>query len=273
MIEIKNLRNCRPSEPYDVKVDRSSVLGNPFTGDRDSNCNKYAVYLTKRLADTDYGAIKIKAELARMVALYRQFGRLRLFCWCAPLRCHSEFIRAWLMNQVEYIPRKYYTGVGSRQTPENVLALMTLIADLLEQQGYVLRSGGAQGADTAFENGVKDQRNKQIYYAEQASPEAMQIASKYHPAWDRCSNYAKKLHGRNAFQVLGFDLDTRSEFLLCWTPDGCIQHSERSIRTGGTGTAISIAEAHGVHVVNLQHQDVYNSMKNWVSANLHKIRK
>ena len=30
MIQIKNLRNQKPQYPYDVKVDRSSVLGNPF---------------------------------------------------------------------------------------------------------------------------------------------------------------------------------------------------------------------------------------------------
>ena len=30
MIEICNLRKQKPIEPYDVKVDRSSILGNPF---------------------------------------------------------------------------------------------------------------------------------------------------------------------------------------------------------------------------------------------------
>ena len=100
MIEIMNLRTTRPSQPWDVCVDRSSVLGNPFKGDRDSACDKYVIYLTKRLADANSGAVAIKAELGRLVALYKQYGKLRLFCWCATLRCHSEFIRAWLLTQV-----------------------------------------------------------------------------------------------------------------------------------------------------------------------------
>ena len=30
MIEIFNMHIIKPSEPYDIKVDRSSPLGNPF---------------------------------------------------------------------------------------------------------------------------------------------------------------------------------------------------------------------------------------------------
>ena len=271
MIEIMNLRTTRPSQPWDVKVDRSSVLGNPFKGDRDAVCDKYAAHFATCIADPNASAFK--DELARLAQLYKQYGKLRLFCWCAPLRCHSETIRTWLMSQGQTVVQKYYTGVGSRQTPENVLALMTLTADLLEQSGYILRSGGALGADTAFEQGVRDQRNKQIYYAEQASPAAMEIAAKYHPAWHHCKPYARKLHGRNSFQVLGFDLNAPSEFLICWTPDGCIRHIDRSIQTGGTGTAISIAEAHGVSIINLQHPEQYNTLMNWVTSNIDKIRK
>jgi len=52
--------------------------------------------------------------------------------------------------------KKYYTGIGSRETPKKILVLMDKLAQKLEKQGYVLRSGGAAGADTAFaENVVK----------------------------------------------------------------------------------------------------------------------
>jgi len=166
---------------------------------------------------------------------------------------------------------KYYTGVGSRKTPENILQTMQLIAYYLEKKGYTLRSGGAQGADTAFEDGVQDIMFKQIYYAEQVSPEAMEIAAKYHPAWDRCSPYAKKLHGRNSFQVLGSNLNEPSEFLICWTPDGCTQHIGRSIQTGGTGTAISIAEAYGTRVCNLQRPDHYQKTMAWLKEQVKEL--
>jgi hypothetical protein len=116
---------------------------------------------------------------------------------------------------------------------------------------WTLRSGGAQGADTAFERGAGGKAD--IFLANDATLEAAKIAREYHPAWDRCTSYAKRLHARNAFQVLGGDLKTPSKFLLCWTPDGCEKHADRTIKTGGTGTAISIASENGIKVYNLYH--------------------
>jgi len=144
---------------------------------------------------------------------------------------------------------QFYTGVGSRNTPVEIQHFMTQIAFKLKSMDWTLRSGAAKGADTAFEMGAGTQ--KQIFLKEQATAQAMTIAENFHPAWNRCSDFAKRLHGRNAFQVLGIDLKTPSKFLLCWTPDACISHEQRTIRTGGTGTAISIAEFFGVKVFNL----------------------
>ena len=144
---------------------------------------------------------------------------------------------------------KYYTGVGSRKAPRDILMLMRGVAAVLRAKGFVLRSGGADGADKAFESGAGS--SKDIFYAKDATPAAMEIAEKFHPAWDRCGEYARKLHGRNSFQVLGPGLNDPSNFLICWTPDGCIDHATRTIQTGGTGTAISIASENGVQVFNL----------------------
>jgi hypothetical protein len=143
----------------------------------------------------------------------------------------------------------FYTGVGSRKTPPDVISLMTRIAAKLMVMDYTLRSGGAVGADQAFELGAGNKKN--IFLAGQATQAAMNIAAAFHPAWDRCSQFAKRLHGRNSFQVLGINLDTPSSLLVCWTPDGCINHAQRSIKTGGTGTAISIAEHYKVSIFNL----------------------
>jgi len=54
------------------------------------------------------------------------------------------------------------------------------------------------------------------------------------------------------FKFLEKDLSTLSEFLICWTPDGCINHKDRSIKTGGTGTAISIADYYKIPIYNLK---------------------
>ena len=153
---------------------------------------------------------------------------------------------------------RYYTGVGSRSTPTHVLNTMTAIARKFNTIGYTLRSGGAKGADSAFELGAGN--DKEIYYANDANDSAIAIASKFHPAWNKCSAYAKKLHGRNAFQVLGKGLNMPSSYCICWTPDGCISNATRQYKTGGTGTAISISEFYGVPVVNLcipQHFEIW----------------
>ena len=48
---------------------------------------------------------------------------------------------------------KVYAGIGSRETPDTVLAILEALATVLARAGFVLRSGGAPGADTACEAG------------------------------------------------------------------------------------------------------------------------
>lgn len=159
---------------------------------------------------------------------------------------------------------RYYTGVGSRQTPANVMTIMMRTALRLTDQGYALRSGGAVGADSAFEAGVTVAAAKEIYrpmgdrskpgihdYPAELWTEASQIAGSLHPAWHRCSGYAKGLHTRNVFQVLGQDLKTPSEFLLCWTPDAAKSEATCTRDTGGTATAIRLADRQGIEILNL----------------------
>jgi len=160
---------------------------------------------------------------------------------------------------------KYWTGVGSRKAPLDILNLMTRIGVKLFNEGWILRSGDADGSDKAFAFGVPKHK-RDIYYAHDATEEAMIIARTYHSAWNRCSEYAKKLHGRNAFQVLGRDLKTPSKFAICWTPDGCIHHNERTMRSGGTGTAISIASMNNIPVFNLQRIGHRYRIQNWLKG-------
>lgn len=103
-IEIMNLKNSKPEQPYDVKVDRSSVLGNPFGMSyrdeeftRDKVCEKYEKWFNEKLNLTcDQQVIR---ELLRLSDLHWRYRRLRLFCWCAPLRCHAEIIRKYIEEQ------------------------------------------------------------------------------------------------------------------------------------------------------------------------------
>jgi hypothetical protein len=144
---------------------------------------------------------------------------------------------------------KYYTGVGSRSTPENIMNVVGKLAKVLAYNGWTVRSGGAIGADRAFEAGaIAVGGGREIYFARDANAAAMEMASKIHPAWNKCNDYVKKLHARNCFQVLGKDLKTPSSFLVCWTPDGA--------DVGGTRTAIVLARNNNIEVINmgLKHQ-------------------
>lgn len=136
-----------------------------------------------------------------------------------------------------------YSGIGSRETPRDILELMTKIAEKLEILGYTLRSGGARGADTAFANGVKDPSKKIIFRPEHATPESIEFVSKYHPAWYKCKPNDRKLHGRNALIILGEELYLPSDFIIAWTPGGEF--------IGGTSTGLRIGVKLDIPIFNL----------------------
>jgi hypothetical protein len=156
-----------------------------------------------------------------------------------------------------------YAGIGSRNTPEPILDYMRKVACRLAARGYVLRSGAASGADSAFEQGAvavngaceiwlpwtgfNGHADTGLY----PSDGHHQYASTVHPAWDRLSRGPKSLHARNVGQVLGADLRTPVKFVLCYTPDGCETEEGRTRETGGTATAIVIAARSAIPVFNL----------------------
>jgi hypothetical protein len=160
--------------------------------------------------------------------------------------------------------RPCYAGIGSRQTPPDVLARMRSLAATLERTGFVLRSGAARGADTHFEIGTRSRLSMEIYLPWpgfnghwssrcHVSHAALELAARFHPNWSACNTTARLLHGRNSYQVLGPDLNggeflanaggSPSKFVACWTADGKA--------SGGTGQALRIAEAHGIPIFNL----------------------
>ena len=101
MIKIMNLRMQKPEKDCDVRVDRSTVLGNPFymneESERDKVCDKYETYFAKQLhEDSDF-----LKEVERIVALYQIYGELNLFCWCSPKRCHAETIRQYVLQRCQ----------------------------------------------------------------------------------------------------------------------------------------------------------------------------
>ncbi len=159
----------------------------------------------------------------------------------------------------------FYTGVGSRSTPRDVAVLMCALAIELRNRGWLLRSGAADGADLAFESGAGSQKHIFLPYPgfngsdstrNRIPAQAMERAQAIHPAWHRCSDFAKKAHARNVLQVFGERLDEPSSMLVCWTEGG--------VPKGGTRTAILLAEQAGVPVFNLGSPQIEQQVRQWV---------
>lgn len=152
------------------------------------------------------------------------------------------------------IKTKTYAGIGSRETPKDVLETMRKIAAFLAGKGYTLRSGAAPGADSAFEEGAAAAGGKTEIWvpwkgfnkhtsALVPTPEAFALAEKHHPAWALCKQGAKALHARNSHQVLGASLTNPADFIVCWTKGGA--------GAGGTGQALRIARSLDIEVYDL----------------------
>lgn len=148
--------------------------------------------------------------------------------------------------------KMHYAGIGSRTTPPEVLAAFEYLGCELAKRGYVLRSGGANGADSAFEKGC-DAANgrKEIYLPWKGfngnnsrlfgvTEEAEKAAAYYHPRYFQITESAQKLIARNTYQVLGSDLQTPSDFVICYTESGN--------GGGGTGQALRIASHYSIKV-------------------------
>jgi len=164
----------------------------------------------------------------------------------------------------------FYTGIGSRETPQEIVKVMVAVGEKMGELGWTLRSGGANGADLAFELGCdKVGGKKEIYlpwrgFNGSRSPlflegkdceRAEEVASRFHPKWDVLSAGAKKMHTRNVFQVLGLGLNIPSKVVVCYTKGGTGQ--------GGTGQAIRVAKAYKVPIIDMgDYEDVDEAIRN-----------
>lgn len=165
-----------------------------------------------------------------------------------------------------------YTGIGSRTTPPKQLELITILGEYLGGLGVNLRSGGAIGADSAFQKGCSNvggrmdifhtkryiryngNKNTTLYYNEETLKEAERIAEQFHPAWHLCREHARALHTRNTFQILGADLKSPTDFVIAYGPGGLVG--------GGTSQALRIANASKIPIYNLAQEKDLNEILN-----------
>ena len=146
-----------------------------------------------------------------------------------------------------------YAGIGSRETPKEVLALMTKAATWLEGKGYKLQTGVTfkgkeEGADKAFSDGTK---NKELFAPEMATEQTKIIAKEVHPAPQYLKGGGLQLMARNTFQVFGAKLDTAVDFVLFYA-----EETKDPMRPkGGTGQAVEMARRKGIPTINMANKD------------------
>lgn len=149
---------------------------------------------------------------------------------------------------------KYYAGIGARDLPTDIYNLMIKIGFWMAEENWTLRSGGAKGADTAFETGCdKAKGQKEIFLPQKGyngndsqfyniPEEAYNLAN---DKWNltKRNQLIRNLYARNCQQILGPNLDCSSTLVICWTKNG--------EAVGGTGKAIQIAGDFKIPVINL----------------------
>lgn len=181
---------------------------------------------------------------------------------------------------------KYYAGIGARNTPTDVLHIMCQLGYVLADNGYVLRSGGAKGADSYFQRGCEEWcKDNNVAYGERqeiylpwngfnglySNKEkgittenhwlALEITHDVHPNAQYLSQAQMKLMMRNVSQIHG-NVNIDSDFVICWTPDGAINSTSKT--TGGTGQAIRLANESDIKVINLNNKKHMNTVLKWI---------
>jgi hypothetical protein len=167
-----------------------------------------------------------------------------------------------------------YAGIGSRDTPPDVLASIEALSATLAQRGLILRTGASPGADQAFYRGARqaggrvelylpwprfeadswaDGDSPDVAVLARPSPQAYAMAARYQPRWDALGVAERHLLARDCHQVLGADLASPAGVVVCWTADGSLDGSGEG--PDGTRQALRIAHDHGIQVVNLARPD------------------
>lgn len=172
----------------------------------------------------------------------------------------------------------YWTGIGSRDITQEEYQWAVLVGEQLTRRyGMILRSGGAGGADTAFQHGVcnVDFRRCEIWI-----PWEGFLPEQVHPDFGGCeyivaglkrtndaewfytehtnimpwfSNMKasnKLLHGRNYYQVVGKEKAPKSSVCIFIADE----NSNGDI-SGGTRSAVLVARHYKIPTYNLRNTE------------------
>jgi hypothetical protein len=144
------------------------------------------------------------------------------------------------------------------------------LSERLARLGWVLRTGASPGADQAFYRGARhgggrvelylpwpgfeedswrDARAPEVSVLAQPSRPAYELGAHFHPDWAQLEDSARDLLARDAHEVLGADLRSPVERVVCWTADGSLDGTGAG--ADGTRQALRIAHHNQITVSNV----------------------
>lgn len=160
---------------------------------------------------------------------------------------------------------KIISIIGHRDSPPEILETIEKIAGFFAQKGWILRTGGAIGADEAGRQGfikAGKESNIQLYLPWQGynnlrgtlfSPANWAEAAEHHPVWDKLSTNIKCLHARNMSIMLSEDNKTPSDLVVAYTDGGK--------EVGGSATGLSCARKYKIKTFNLGEEKALDKLR------------
>lgn len=179
-----------------------------------------------------------------------------------------------------------YAGVGSRACNATELGLIQKISQHVANRNWLLRSGGAKGADSAFEWGCQQALgHKEIFIpcspfnGRQSGdmdvfniPFDMDVfetyVSKIHPNPQALlqpkNRFALLAHTRNVYQILGPNVDDPVDLVIYCA------NEHNGVVAGGTATAVHLARSLEIPTYNLRYNHVaaVDAIKGIIKAQL-----
>jgi len=151
------------------------------------------------------------------------------------------------------LPTMVVAGIGSRELPSNIEKRMNKLIKAIKPSildKLTIAHGDAKGSDLKWKSLAKNEIA--FLPTNPVSREAIDIAGLHHPYFKTMKPFTKMLMGRNVYQVMGHGIDTPVDCVLCYTKDGAESRSAVKVGvTGGTGLAISVADAYDIPVFNV----------------------
>lgn len=160
-----------------------------------------------------------------------------------------------------------YAGLGSRNTPDNILQAMEAFAGNMAERGHALRTGAApKGPDSYLERGCESKGGtKEIFLPwpgynmrwnsalgtlPYSTEEGMDIARANHFQWHEVNMEHALIYAGISHILLGWYCNRPADFLICWGAQSPI-----------TAQAIRVADAYKIPYFDLEDSSSFERLE------------